>query len=343
MEVLYYRDPKGNFGDDLNEVMWQRLLPATVLERNDLALLGIGSIFNAARARAEVVAGRSVFVLGSGAGYGPLPPDWQKWTILGVRGPLTAELIGRPETAMTDGAALLRFLPDLIRRDPNPDQTLLIPHYHSADRGQWERVAGELGFTYVNPRWSVETVLGHLARAKLVVTEAMHGAIVADTMRIPWIPILIAPDALPFKWRDWTLSLGMDYNPTTVPSSTAREWWYDWRMKRAARRDGLAPSGRLANREDAAGLVADFRRRYGEPKASPPASAPQQGPWHKHLLRQAARLDGLFLGAAVKALSRAAEAPPQLSPDAGFRQQTDRLMEAVQTFVRVASTQQVPS
>ncbi len=46
MELLYYRDLIGNFGDDLNESIWQKLLPAHVFEAVDTVLMGIGSIFN---------------------------------------------------------------------------------------------------------------------------------------------------------------------------------------------------------------------------------------------------------------------------------------------------------
>lgn len=38
----------------------------------------------------------------------------------------------------------------------------------------------------------------------------MHGAIVADTYRIPWIPIKLYPYINEFKWNDWALSLNIE-------------------------------------------------------------------------------------------------------------------------------------
>jgi succinoglycan biosynthesis protein ExoV len=41
----------------------------------------------------------------------------------------------------------------------------------------------------------------------------MHGAIAADALRIPWIPIITSPRMLTFKWQDWCSSLGLKYKP----------------------------------------------------------------------------------------------------------------------------------
>ena len=39
----------------------------------------------------------------------------------------------------------------------------------------------------------------------------MHGAIVADTLRVPWIPVRTNPKILPFKWLDWCQSVKLPY------------------------------------------------------------------------------------------------------------------------------------
>jgi succinoglycan biosynthesis protein ExoV len=51
----------------------------------------------------------------------------------------------------------------------------------------------------------------------------MHAAIVADALRVPWIPVVLSPQSNSFKWLDWTLSLSLPYNPTTLPPSTLLE------------------------------------------------------------------------------------------------------------------------
>src|SRR5262249_35878333 len=44
---------------------------------------------------------------------------------------------------------------------------------------------------------------------------ALHGAIAADTLRVPWIPVHDSrnDDTLLFKWQDWCLSVGLDHQP----------------------------------------------------------------------------------------------------------------------------------
>ena len=266
MELLYYRDVIGNFGDDLNESIWQKLLPAHVFEAVDTVLMGIGSIFNERSAPLSRTRGKKVFVIGSGAGYGALPSGWDSWNILGVRGPLTAELIGKPELAMTDSAALLSSLPSTAKVSPRADSILLIPHFHSITRGRWDRVARNRD-DLRRPRWPVATVMEHFSHAKLVVTEAMHGAIVADTLRIPWLPVVIAPSTLPFKWKDWTLSLGLPYEPEAVGASSAWEAMFHRNLVRQAKKQGLVAPALMRDMESAAYLIADFKERYKRPPA----------------------------------------------------------------------------
>ncbi len=337
MELLYYRDPAGNFGDDLNEMLWRELLPPQVWEQEDAVLIGVGSIFNSHRASLRETEGKRVFVIGSGAGYGPLPCNWAEWTILAVRGPLTAALIRRPEAAATDGAALLAKLPGLIRRVPNPDLTLLVPHHHSASRGAWAEVAGELGLTYVDPRWPVKEVFALFSRARLVVTEAMHGAIVADTIRVPWIPVVFAPDALPFKWQDWTLSLGMDYKPVRIAPSAARETMYHRSLMRDGRKRGLPPPSMVGNLEDPDHCLRDFRERYegaGYRPHSAQAHPKRPSQWQGRAMRAASRLDPWFVRKAVAQLRPVLAGQSFLSTDAAFGRGLEQLEASLEKLCR---------
>ena len=43
MQIVYYKDAVGNFGDDLNELMWPRLLPEDVRSAPDTVMVGIGN------------------------------------------------------------------------------------------------------------------------------------------------------------------------------------------------------------------------------------------------------------------------------------------------------------
>jgi succinoglycan biosynthesis protein ExoV len=328
MEILYYRDPAGNFGDDLNAVLWRELLPPQIFDVEDVLLMGIGSIFNAHCAPLSQTRGKKMFVLGSGAGYGPLPLDWDRWNLLAFRGPLTAELVGRPDLAVTDSAALVSLLPGLLPSAPQRDSILFIPHYNSVAVGQWKRVACEAGMTFVDPRWPVPQVMEYFSRAKLVVTEAMHGAVVADALRIPWIPISIAPDALPFKWWDWALSLNMTYEPIIIPPSSLWESLHHKLLMREAKANGLVASAFLADSRPAS-LISDFKKRY-KPLASDPVKWKEERINPSRRLRSLVRsmcscADGTFIERAARHLRKAALTKPFLSRDAIFQFRVDQL------------------
>ena len=44
----------------------------------------------------------------------------------------------------------------------------------------------------------------------------MHAAIVADTLRVPWVPLMTSSDINSFKWLDWTQSMRVPYQPVRI-------------------------------------------------------------------------------------------------------------------------------
>ena len=74
MKLMYYRDERGNFGDDLNPWLWERLLPGFLDDRDDVLLVVIGTILNHA-----IPAEPVKVVFGSGVGYGNLPILDDRW------------------------------------------------------------------------------------------------------------------------------------------------------------------------------------------------------------------------------------------------------------------------
>jgi succinoglycan biosynthesis protein ExoV len=61
-------------------------------------------------------------------------------------------------------------------------------------------------------------VLDALQRTDVLLAEAMHGAIVADALRIPWVPVRTRKKIKQFKWDDWCGSLGLEYQPQDLPT-----------------------------------------------------------------------------------------------------------------------------
>lgn len=223
----YHRASTGdtNFGDDLNALLLPRIFPGISVSGPNLSdaasvVLGFGTILNV-QTRDSLAHHQRKFVFSSGYGYDlgksgklELGADWD---VRCVRGPLTAKALGLDaKAAVTDGAMLAaRLLPQSQHRSTKP---AFMPHITTARHGRqyWEKLCSRLGVTYLDPRDPIETLLEQVASAAYLLTEAMHGAILADTYRTPWIALSIC-DVLPFKWQDWCTSLGLEYRPVALP------------------------------------------------------------------------------------------------------------------------------
>ncbi|MEM9923595.1 MAG: polysaccharide pyruvyl transferase family protein [Cyanobacteria bacterium P01_D01_bin.50] len=213
MELYYFRFPNGttNFGDDLNPWLWEKLLPDVFDGDNKSIFVGIGTLLNKGLPKANKTA-----VFGSGVGYGGggLPTIDESWKIYCVRGPLSAKKLGiAPELAVTDGAALIRrvYKPSTEKRT----KFAYMPHIRLAIEGDtaWKDICEEAGISYIDPRWTTETVLSAICQTEVLLTEAMHGAIIADALRVPWVPVVTSTLILPFKWQDWCSTVGLEYEP----------------------------------------------------------------------------------------------------------------------------------
>lgn len=234
MNLYYWRGsgPLGNFGDELNPWIWSRLAPELLESSDDgLVLVAIGSLLNN---RLPGILGErfpqadGTVVFGSGVGYGEgLPTIGDSWKFYCVRGPRSAAALGlEPSLAITDPACLIA---DYIEKRSPAVRYALMPHWQTA-HPVWERIAAGMGWGYIDPRWPLERVLQDIGSTHVLLTEAMHGAVVADALRIPWIPLTLSDNVLPFKWRDWCDSLGLPYRPGRVPRAwpkprDAGGWW----------------------------------------------------------------------------------------------------------------------
>lgn len=334
MEVVYHRDPNLNFGDDLNEVLWRHVLPQKVLASEKLVLIGIGSILNEEHVGRYAHDKRQVVVLGSGTAYGEPPRDVSRWLIKAVRGPLTAGLLGRPETSVTDGAALLAAAPQLIGPARERSKILFVPHHRSLNASRWEEIARASGLDYLSPQTTVADVLAKFAEARLVVTEAMHGAIVADTLRIPWIPAVASPAIDEFKWRDWTRSLELPFRPLPLSASSSRELVQHQRLAQRYRAAGVDGHQRLEAVTEPEAYAAFLARRTAATRNGERSLATRG----VDVLKRG--MLGLFEGSvaqrSVDALGEAARAEPILSDERVFRDRLNRLQEAAGSLEALA-------
>jgi succinoglycan biosynthesis protein ExoV len=212
VKLFYYEDPGGNFGDDLNAWLWPRLIPELLDGDDSTLFVGIGSILDR-----RIPQGPRKIVFGTGVGYGLLPVLNEEWQICCVRGPLTARALGLPPgVAVTDPAALV----SKVQQAPlaRTHKVSFIPHFRTPAYGEarsisLERICAGLGMNYVDPCCPVDEVLRGIESSEKVLAEAMHGAIVADSLRVPWVPVQLSDRILHLKWTDWCRSLQVEYSP----------------------------------------------------------------------------------------------------------------------------------
>ena len=208
----YYYDATPNVGDELNRHLWLKVLsPDLFSDDSRVGFLGVGTLLGEDFCKRLSDCERIV-VFGTGAGYGRLPVIDSRWDIRCVRGKQTAHAIGADERlAIADAAYLLGTLD---WHSTSNDSIVVIPHHASLAYIDWDTVCQQAGLTFLSPALPVEEFLGKLAGARLVLTEAMHGAIFSDIARIPWVPFRFGPHFLESKWHDW--SQMFDLSPTML-------------------------------------------------------------------------------------------------------------------------------
>src|SRR4051794_27351044 len=159
--MILYRWQGGdrNFGDELNTLLWPRLLPGFFDADTSTRFLGIGSILDARHS----VHGLKL-VAGSGyGGYERLPILDRSWIIHWVRGPRTASILGLPSAmGLGDPAVLLPFAG--LQADPVPTEVGFMPHFESAARGSWEASAAAAQVTLIDPRGDPLAIVHAIAR-----------------------------------------------------------------------------------------------------------------------------------------------------------------------------------
>ena len=218
MQLVYYRKKVPNFGDDLNAVLWKGLAPDLFDDDPDVGFVGIGTIIGMPCGNLK-----KLHVFSSGIGN-DRPEAWRDkqveyWC---VRGPISTRILGLAEDrAITDGAILTPLVEGFPKAATGTGGTLIVPHFQTLDHPGWLEVAALTGYELLDPRADPHSVIARIASARLVLTESLHGAILADVYGIPWIAFATSKNFGIPKWVDWTLSLGRDFNLTMVPPPDA--------------------------------------------------------------------------------------------------------------------------
>lgn len=238
MEYIYYKDPIGNFGDDLNGWLWPQLFGEENIE-NDDAFLGIGSIlFNDHKLITDLHE-RKKIVFGTG-----IRPSFeafiydQTWDIKFLRGPLSSYSFNSEYEFITDAAYALRFIEnfDSLKNTEKKYEISVMPYFKSIKYFDWKSICDKLGYHYISPlsENGVEFTLKEIASSNYLITEAMHGAILADVLRVPWhryvlsTPVTEGPMVSEFKWMDWLYSVGITNINTTFIKFNRKTFLNNW-------------------------------------------------------------------------------------------------------------------
>ena len=214
MKLVYHKSQTGNFGDDLNAWLWHELLPADFFDDDPRELFyGIGTLLSRGLPQAPLK-----IIFGTGTGYKKPPVVDASYRIYFVRGPLTAQRLGLPATLAIADPAYLILNTAFARQTVRPEyQAVVIPHHLTMELVDWTQIAKATGIPVIDPRGPCLDVIHKIRAAKLIITESLHGAIVADAFRVPWVPIRISHRFLDFKWADWAHSLDLDITPLNLP------------------------------------------------------------------------------------------------------------------------------
>jgi len=216
MKLHYYKpdENSSNFGDELNVHIWNKYFPNLLNNSSSKVFFGIGTIIK--EAKKYYSNSDEVIIFGSGVRSEEIT-ILNNVNIIFVRGPLSAKVLGVPHKYITDPAILT---PDVFKITDSEKvkkwEFSYMPHFSSSN-DKYKKVFNSLGINYINPMDDVEKIIKEINQTKILLTEAMHGAIVADAYRVQWIPVKSYESFNYFKWKDWALSNKLDIHINVIP------------------------------------------------------------------------------------------------------------------------------
>jgi succinoglycan biosynthesis protein ExoV len=220
MKLIYYQTTK-NFGDQLNPLIFHYFLPGFFDNKEDCIFLGIGTILGLEKGNrhtGKIIVFSSGYGFGDTFTYGEPPTINNMYDIICVRGPLTAQKLGLDkDLGISDGALLLNNM-----KFPDHEKIYkyaYMPHHVSEGMYEyWKDLSEKAGIHYISPQQDASRVLEEIRKTEILLTEAMHGAIVADVFRVPWVPVKSYQHINAFKWKDWALTLDLNFEHHVIKS-----------------------------------------------------------------------------------------------------------------------------
>jgi len=116
--------------------------------------------------------------------------------------------------AIADGAILLKEAIGVPKHEKKYSFSF-IPHKNTLEifsYSDWNMILDDVSINLINPLDNYKVVLDQILSSEIVIAEAMHGAIIADLYRVPWIPLKTHIGINEFKWLDYAASMELDLN-----------------------------------------------------------------------------------------------------------------------------------
>jgi succinoglycan biosynthesis protein ExoV len=220
---LHFHKAK-NFGDALNPYVLNHFLPNFFDNDDSNVFVGFGTLlgFDLPKKSNKIIfsTGAAVDINNN---YGSIPSLDETWDIICVRGPKTAKLIGiDPKLAVVDGAVLVKKV--FTEEETKLYDYSFIPHFKSFDYTDYNQFEKLFNLKIIDPRLPVPEVIKKIKQSHIVICEAMHGAIVSDAFRIPWIPVKMHRHINTFKWHDWMESLMLKEEFVELPEFFSKQF-----------------------------------------------------------------------------------------------------------------------
>lgn len=187
MAPMFWHIGRPNFGDDINPALFEALTGVPIrLTRDRTAphFLGMGSI--AAKATEASV------ILGAGL-IAPEPPAARPRRIIALRGVLSQNLLAPDAQVMLGDPMVL--IDRLVRATPEIDIGF-VPHVGSFPLA---RKIAPPDMHVIDPGKAPWQVIRDIARCRRILSQSLHGLIVADALAIP--NLWVAPSADMFGGR----------------------------------------------------------------------------------------------------------------------------------------------
>jgi pyruvyltransferase len=208
-----------NFGDDLNPYLLESVLGRPVYrdaKQQSLHLLGVGSILERANQNSIVV------------GSGFIRPDSElsrePHSVLAVRGELTQQRLGKTGLLLGDPGILVPHL--LGVKSTNQEDVVLVPHVDS-----YSGIQAEFAHKYkvVDPSKEFSQVISNIAKAKYVLSQSLHGLVMADALSIPsvWIQPSEKMIGGEYKFQDYFTSTLEAKNSYTLNEALENKLYED--------------------------------------------------------------------------------------------------------------------